>query len=116
MIGTTVVSPGVQASLGKQGISVTRLAGSDRFETAEVVGNTSFPTYTQAYVASGLGFPDALAGSALAAAKGAPLFTVNGSCVPRSVLRDLVAKNVQRAWLLGGKSVLAASIDTLRSC
>ncbi|WP_285113900.1 cell wall-binding repeat-containing protein [Leifsonia sp. fls2-241-R2A-40a] len=114
--GTTVVSPGVQASLGKQGISVTRLAGSDRFETAEVVGNTSFPTYTQAYVASGLGFPDALAGSALAAAKGAPLFTVNGSCVPRSVLRDLVAKNVQRAWLLGGKSVLAASIDTLRSC
>lgn len=114
--GTDVITPGVQSSLSNQGISVTRLAGADRFETAETVGRSSFPTFTQAYIASGFGFPDALAGSALAAAKHAPLFTVNGGCVPRSVLTDLAAQNVSQVSLLGGTAVLGTPLDALQSC
>jgi putative cell wall-binding protein len=114
--GTDVITPGVQSSLANQGITVTRLAGADRFETAETVGRSSFPTFTQAYIASGFGFPDALAGSALAAAKHAPLFTVNGGCVPRSVLTDLAAQNVSQVSLLGGTAVLGTPLDALQSC
>lgn len=114
--GTNVVTPGIQSSLTNQGISVTRLAGADRFETAETVGRTSFPTFTQAFIASGFGFPDALAGSALAASKQAPLFTVNGACVPRSVLTDLAAQNVSQVSLLGGTAVLGTTLDALQSC
>jgi putative cell wall-binding protein len=114
--GTTAVSSGVQKALADSGIAVTRYAGSDRFETAEVVGRLSFTSYTQAYVASGLGFPDALAGSALAATKHVPLFTVNGWCVPRSVVGDLAKQNVQKVWLLGGTNALSRAIDTLNPC
>ncbi|MEV8214484.1 cell wall-binding repeat-containing protein [Leifsonia sp. NPDC077715] len=114
--GDNVVSPGVLSGLGLNGVTVTRLSGSDRFETAEQVGRASFPTFTTAYLASGLGFPDALAGSALAAVKGAPLFTTNGGCVPRSVLSDLAAQKAQRVFLLGGTAVLGSSLNTLTSC
>ncbi len=114
--GVNVVTPGVAAGLGANGVTVTRLAGSDRFETADQVGRASFPTFTTAYLASGFGFPDALAGSALAAAKGAPLFTTNGSCVPRSVLTDLGAQNAQQVVLLGGTAVLGTSLSSLTAC
>jgi len=114
--GVNVVSPGVVSGLGANGATVTRLSGSDRFETAEQVGRASFATYTTAYLASGLGFPDALSGSALAGAKGAPLFTTNGGCVPRSVLSDLGAQNAQRVFLLGGTAVLATSLNSLTAC
>ncbi|MGH1547825.1 cell wall-binding repeat-containing protein [Leifsonia poae] len=114
--GVNVVSPGVLSGLGINGVTVTRLSGSDRFETAEQVGRASFPTFTTAYLASGLGFPDALAGSALAAVKGAPLFTTNGGCVPRSVLSDLSAQKAQRVFLLGGTAVLGSSLNSLTAC
>ncbi|WP_431246819.1 cell wall-binding repeat-containing protein [Leifsonia xyli] len=114
--GTSVVSAGVASGLAQNGVTVKRLSGSDRFETAETVGRVSFPTYTTAYLASGLGFADALAGSALAAAKGAPLFTSNGSCMPRSVLGDLAAQNVQKVYLLGGTAALGSRLDSLAAC
>ena len=114
--GVNVVSPGVLSGLGVKGVTVTRLSGSDRFETAEQVGRASFPTFTTAYLASGLGFPDALAGSALAASKDAPLFTTNGSCVPRSVLTDLSTQKAQRVFLLGGTAVLGSSLNSLTAC
>lgn len=114
--GTSVINPGVVTGLASSGFKVQRVSGGDRFETAEAVGADSFPVFTTAYLASGFGFADALAGSALAAAKGAPLFTSNGSCVPRSVLGDLGTQNAKTVYLLGGTAVLGATVDTLTSC
>ncbi|MGN7799197.1 cell wall-binding repeat-containing protein [Leifsonia sp. 22587] len=114
--GPTVVTPGVASGLAANGRTVTRYYGGDRFETAEAVGRGAFPTFTTAYLASGFGFPDALAGSALAASRGAPLFTTNGSCVPRSVLGDLAAQNTGMVYLLGGTSVLSPGLQSLPAC
>ena len=62
----------VQEVEAMAGVDVERLAGADRFETAAAVVAATWPgAASSAYVATGLAFPDALAGAA-AAATGMP--------------------------------------------
>ena len=68
---------------------MTRLAGSDRYATAAAVSKATFAAHPAAvYIASGLNFPDALAGAAAAAHVGAPVLLVNGG-IPASTATEL---------------------------
>lgn len=117
--GTSSVSPGIQASLAAQiGIDhVTRLAGSDRFETAAAINAEFFKNTSPAriYLATGIDFADALTGGALAASQSAPLYLSRPNCIPGTtydVLRYYPAKVV----LLGGVNALNDSVARLTSC
>ena len=59
---------------------VTRIAGADRFETCVEVNKTfkAFLTGNKLCIATGMDFPDALAGGVYAAKNRSPLFLVNG--------------------------------------
>lgn len=58
----------------------TRIAGADRFETCVEVNKTfkAFLTGNKLCIATGMDFPDALAGGVYAAKNRSPLFLVNG--------------------------------------
>jgi len=56
---------------------ITRLGGSDRFETLSLILNKFYPNPSKLYIASGLDFADALSGSTLAATDNAPIILVN---------------------------------------
>lgn len=117
--GTAVVSTGIQSQLkGVFGAgSVTRLSGTDRYQTAVTINNAIFPVgTTKAYLAVGTGFADALAGAALAGANSAPLYTVQGNCVPQTVLDSMNAKGVTDITLLGGTAVLTLPVAKLVRC
>ncbi len=111
------VSAGVEAAIDSiPGVSVQRLAGSDRFKTSVDINTNAFTTSNAAYLAYGLGFPDALSGGALAGQEGVPLFVVRGDCVPQETLAAMRSMGVTTVHLLGSSSTLDANVFALRSC
>ena len=96
--------------------TAVRLAGDSRYETARVINSDAFESAERAFLATGLNFPDALAGSAWAGAAGAPLYTVLTNCVPQGVLDDLEALGVTEVILLGGTPTLTAEVFALTPC
>lgn len=109
------VSSGIEASLRTLG-SVKRLGGIDRFETSQLLNRDAFTTAPQVYLATGLQFPDALAGAALAGAKAAPLYVVLPSCVPGAMLNDLTAFGTSSVTLFGGEPSLNPGVAALTRC
>lgn len=115
--GASAVSAGIVTQLGKlPGVKVTRVSGSDRFATSEALNKRSFSTAPTAYFATGMSFPDALAGAALAGKGTAPLFVVQAGCVPASVVADLASFSTRKVTLLGGTNALAAPVASLSVC
>src|SRR5579871_1135370 len=89
--GTAAVSDAVASQLHAYTAGgVTRLAGADRYETAVAISQASFPgTAPTVYLATGLNFPDALAGGVAAAIARGPLLLLPGPCVPSDVSAEI---------------------------
>ncbi len=86
-----------------------RLAGRDRYETAEAINDWAFEWsgFDVAYIATGTGFADALAGSTTAAAARAPIYLSRPSCLSVSTYEELVAKWSRVAIAIGGTGALS---------
>jgi putative cell wall-binding protein len=106
--------PALSASAA--GHTFTRLAGPDRYATAAAVSASHFaPGVPVAYVATGLFFPDALAGGAAAAATGGPVLLVDKVAVPQPTADELDRLAPGRIVVLGGPGAVADSVlDALR--
>lgn len=113
---SSTVSNGIQSSLANNGFSVQRLAGSDRFETANKINEQVFTSAPTVYLASGVTFPDALAGAALAGSRGAPLYVATGSCIPASTSLSLTRMGVSTIVLLGSSATLNSSVASFQRC
>jgi putative cell wall-binding protein len=114
--GTAVIAPRFEDDLA-QLVAVERLAGSDRFATSHLANaKLSFTPGGTAYLSTGMNFPDALAGSVLAARAGAPLFLTTSSCIPRSITEDIIDLGVSEVVLLGGEAALSERVAQLTRC
>jgi putative cell wall-binding protein len=113
---SSTVSNGIQSSLANNGFSVQRLAGADRFETANKINEQVFTSAPTVYLASGVTFPDALAGAALAGSRGAPLYVATGSCIPASTSLSLTRMGVSTIVLLGSSATLNSSVASFQRC
>jgi putative cell wall-binding protein len=115
--GTGVVSTAIEQQLASLGYAVQRLAGADRYATAVAINTFAFPTATRAFVATGVGFADALAGAVYAGIESAPLYSSSPFCVPRSTRVDIVDRlQASRVTLLGGTGVLGPAVQAMQSC
>ncbi|MBD8023761.1 cell wall-binding repeat-containing protein [Microbacterium gallinarum] len=115
--GPGAVTAGIEADLA--GLApVTRLAGPSRYETGVEVNREAFPTAPPAghFWATGLDFPDALAGASLAAAKGAPLFVVWRGCVPPGVAAEVGRTRAGAVTLVGGPGAMFPAVEQLDIC
>lgn len=90
--------------------TVTRLAGHDRYETAEMVASQFNAGATVAYVASGVVFPDALAGAALAARAGSPVLLVTPDRIPAATKSALTRLQADEILVLGGTGTVYDSV------
>ncbi|MGX5680791.1 cell wall-binding repeat-containing protein [Schumannella luteola] len=114
---TDSVSAGIMSSIDSlPGVAVQRLSGPDRYQTSVAINSFAFATATEAYLALGTGFPDALSGGALAGATSAPLFVVPGTCVPAATLAALSDMGVTAVHLLGSSASLDGNVAALKSC
>lgn len=115
--GTGVVSTAIEQQLAAIGYSVQRLAGADRYATAVAINTFAFPTASRAFIATGAGFADALAGAVYAGIENAPLYSSSPICLPRTTQSDIVERlQAARVTLLGGAGVLGAAVQALQSC
>ncbi len=109
-----VVSDAVKAALAAYTPgTVTRLSGPDRFATAAAISKASFTAGVPvAYVASGLNFPDALAGAAVAGAQGGPVLLVTRDAIPSPIATELARLHPARIVVLGSAGVVSDAIST----
>ncbi|MCS5718376.1 cell wall-binding repeat-containing protein [Herbiconiux sp. CPCC 205763] len=115
--GPNSVSSGIASTIATQtGASVSRQSGADRFEASLNINKAAYGTSDRVFLATGLNFPDALAGSALAGAKGAPLIVVPGNCVPANVKASFKFFDNTRVTLLGGPNSLSDGVFRLTNC
>ena len=92
--------------------SATAILGGDRFATAAAVATKFFPSAAVVGVATGTGFPDALAGGAQLALMGGPLLLSSAASVPAATSSYLTADHsaLTKVYVYGGTSVLGANV------
>lgn len=111
------VSAGIQNQLTNAGYTVTRYGGASRYETAASLNRAYFaPGSAQtSFLATGLDFPDALAGAALAGRLSVPLNVTPPTCVYPAVNDAITALGAPARVVLGGNAVVsAAAADNAR--
>lgn len=107
--GSGVVSNGIQNQLKKNGFTVKRYGGADRYQTTAAINKAYFKaTDTNVvYVATGTNFPDALAGAAIAGNLKAPLFVTMPACMPDSIRSAVSSLSPRSRVALGGTAVVS---------
>jgi putative cell wall-binding protein len=107
--GSGVVSDAVLDALGPFAPDVIRLAGPDRYATAAAITAALYPTDVERlFVATGLDFPDALAGSPL----GGPLLLARPGPLPDAVATEITRLAPGQVVALGGPAVVSDTTIT----
>lgn len=81
-----------------------RYGGNTRYDTGLQVNSRLKMGTGKAYIATGMNFPDALAGSVLAAKNNAPILLVKPDAIPEATLRQL--SSYQSFAIFGGQGVV----------
>jgi putative cell wall-binding protein len=115
--GTGAVSNGVLISLlNYTDGGIFRVSGPDRYTTAAFIAETYFlPQPTLALVATGLNFPDALAGAALAGRLWSPILLTAPTTLPSSTAEALAYLGPPEIEVLGGTGVVSSGVATALS-
>ena len=116
--GTTAVSDQVAAAAvaAAGGAALSRLSGPDRYQTADAVASVLVAvkggTTASAGVllATGLDFPDALAGAAWAGESGRPLLLAPSSYITPQTWQTIQSLGAPSAVVLGGTSAITAGV------
>lgn len=93
---------------------IIRDEGSDRYQTALDISRSTFPAGsvdTTVVIATGLDFPDALAGSSLAGVHGSPLLLV-GPTLTKDLTDEIDRLGATDVVLIGGTSAISGPIET----
>lgn len=108
--GSGVVSDAVASRLATLA-PVTRIAGPDRFATAAQASAQAFPTGAPvAFVATGMDFPDALAGGPAADQLGGPMLLSSATSLPGPTVTELERLEPSRIVVLGGSSAVSDAV------
>lgn len=111
--GEGVISKANMEQLEKENFKVTRLAGSDRYNTSLEVAqfiSSQIQSVDEAVVATGENFPDALSIAPIAASKGIPVLLSPKDSVPDSVSSYLKEHQVTKTYVVGGTGVISDKV------
>ena len=93
---------------------ITRIAGEDRYDTAVQIAKEGFEkgNTPEVVLATGLDFPDALAGAPLAYQMNAPILLTKTKSIPDSVKSALKYFGVEHVTILGGPTAVTKDVET----
>ena len=117
MGGTAAVSDAVLDELRDLGVTPERVAGANRFETAQVAANRVGTTTGTVYVAEGehaeaiRGFPDPIAAAAQAGRTGDPIVLVNKDRLPAETVAALTTLAPTDVVIVGGTAAVSAATE-----
>jgi putative cell wall-binding protein/beta-xylosidase len=113
--GPASVSTGIETAAAQIAETV-RLGGADRYEASRSINAHFFTEADHVLLATGEKFADALSGSAYGPRIDAPLFTVQGGCIPAATLAQIEELGATKVTLLGGTSTLTEAVENLVAC
>ncbi|MFD5215763.1 cell wall-binding repeat-containing protein [Microbacterium sp. NPDC058345] len=115
--GTGAVSTRIETQL-KRKYATSRIGGASRYETAANINNRYFApgAAPAAFVATGLNFPDALAGAALAGRLKSPVYVTTTACVPDAAHVSLLTRKAPATVALGSANVVSAGAAKNLGC
>lgn len=91
----------IKASAESQQV-IQRIYGSSRYETAAAISKETW-NYTQnVIIASGVNFPDALAGVTLSFSLSAPILLTDKNNLNTSAITEIKRLEAENAYILGG--------------
>jgi len=93
-------------------ITTTRYAGADRYGTAADIATGVFGTSATAILATGLNFPDALAGAYLAGALNAPLLLTDPNALSPETAAALGTLKTANVIVIGGSDAVSDAVVT----
>lgn len=112
--GTTVVNQEVEKQLLSLGISkITRLGGSDRYETSLLVAqyiDSNLYNIENVVVTNGLGEADALSIAPVAGRDRMPIILVRNNTITASVYNWLRGESINNAYIIGGTTAVNDSV------
>lgn len=108
--------PGQQYALGGAAAAAyptaTPVVGADRYATSAMVAARFFRISTAVFLASGSGFPDALAAGAIAGGAGSPLLLTDGTELsgPTREHLEINSATIAKATVAGGTAVITDAV------
>lgn len=107
--GLGAISANVENQLAKLSISITRIAGQDRYDTSIQVAKTVGAS-KGVFVTTGLDFPDAVSAAPIAAAQGMPVLLVPPDSLPATTQSYLTSTKIPHLYVLNGSNELSANL------
>ena len=93
--------------------NTTNAYGSNRFDTAATVSARAYPSgASTVIIATGMNWPDALGGAALAGGHDAPILLVGKNYVPSEVSDEIGRLGATKAIILGGTGAVGSSVES----
>ncbi len=108
--GEAAIAPSVADALVESGVTVTRIGGASRAETAALVAR-QIPGWDGAVVAAGDAPADAVVGAWLAAVQRRPVLLVGTSTVPPAVGALLEEQAPREMLVVGGTAVVGEEVS-----
>lgn len=111
-IGVSAVNiEAVQAEEVEDSLSVRRIQGENRFETATLISSDTYDTSNTVIIANAREFADALAGVPLAYQKDAPILLAQGNSLNRATVNEIERLGAKEVIILGGEIAVSSYIE-----
>jgi putative cell wall-binding protein len=116
--GTAAVSSQTAEALEElPGVTVRRIAGQTRYDTAAAIASETVSLLGagwdgNVFLASGANYADALAASAVSASLGRPILLTEPSRLTDQTRRTMVALGTRKAIVLGGEGAVSLDVET----
>ena len=105
--GPQALSGAIETTFRASGLSTERISGADRYATAAAVAPRVNANPSSVFVVSGLAFPDAVAASAPASARRAPVLLVAPGGLPAATAGYLATKSPGARIVVGGPAAVS---------
>lgn len=107
--GTAVISSDVEDQLKKDGYTVKRIAGQDKYATAIKIAE-ELGDVTEIAVTSGEDYADALSIAPIAAEKQMPIILVPKDKITNTIQNYINSRNITKTYVVGDQSVISDNV------
>ena len=110
--GTSAISSAAETNIKNYCPFVTRVHGSNRYDTCIKVNTlfAAFLTGKSVCLATGTNFPDALAGGVLAAKEAAPVILTVGNTLTADQQKTIGGRSFTKVYVFGGKNAVSNDV------
>lgn len=108
--GTTAVSSEVESGIRSAGINVTRVGGSDRYETSVKIAQLVGSTTGEVAIANGLDFADGLSISSIAAIRNMPILLTDSRNLSSVVSNYINSVNINKTYVIGSEVAVSSNV------